>query len=241
MLVSCSRCSWASFVSSLSILYVSIKAGWKLTPEQPPRRRHRFAVREGTSNVCKTPRCRRYCFLFCFFFPPPSWISLSFRLVRSAVSMCACLLCEYAKTQCSMFKHIIMPNRGWEGRKGIDTFFFFCLFLLLSLCACVCVFKKLDNVKCLKKKSFAKGWCEENLFSKWNPPRAMYNPQGCQAASRQGQARGGSKEGKEGRRGGKLAGDTLLLFNVQRKYNVTFCFYFSLDLTILWAKCYIIS
>lgn len=40
------------------------------------------------------------------------------------------------------------------------------------------------------------------------PPWAMYNPQGCQAASQAD----GKKEGKEALERGKLASDTLLLF-----------------------------
>lgn len=71
-----------------------------------------------------------------------------------------------------------MPNqeeggegRVREGRKGIHDF---SLFIFWSSCACVCVcvrlFKKLDNVKCLKKKKknlvICKiEWCEESLFS----------------------------------------------------------------------------
>lgn len=41
----------------------------------------------------------------------------------------------------------------------------------------------------------------------------MYNPQGCQAAPRQGPKRGGHEEGGNDRgvgKGGKLAGNTLL-------------------------------
>lgn len=62
----------------------------------------------------------------------------------------------------------------------------------------------------------------------------MYNPQGCQAASRQGQSRGGKKEGrKEGRRVGEEGSWLVILYYVLmfKKNNVTLCF--SLDLTIL--------
>ena len=57
----------------------------------------------------------------------------------------------------------------------------------------------------------------------------MYNPQGCQAASRQGQTRGGRKEKSVGEEGGWLV--ILYYFLIFKKNNVTLCF--SLDLTIL--------
>lgn len=83
---------------------------------------------------------------------------------------------------------------------------------------CVCVFKKLDNVKCLKKKKchlqkddVRKTFLvSENHHEQCTIPRAAKQ---LPDRARQGEER--RKEGKiEGRRGGKLAGDTLLLFNV---------------------------
>lgn len=115
-----------------------------------------------------------------------------------------------------------------EGRvrgKERDWFYFFC----------VCVFKKLDNVKCLKKKcNLQKDDVRKTFSVSQNHHEQCTIPRA--AKQLPDRASRGEERRKEGKRVGEEGSWLVILYYVLmfKKNNVTLCF--SLDLTILWAN-----